>query len=73
MYQVYGREKGCPKCLYAKSILKAKGKEFTFLEISNFEGIAEVARESGILELPVIYKEGELLGGLQSLMGDLKQ
>ncbi len=54
----------CPYCTRAKGLLKARGVEFSEVNLSrDQEGRVELARETGMMTFPQVIIGGELLGG----------
>jgi glutaredoxin 3 len=54
----------CSFCARAKGLLKARGVEFSEVNLSRDpEGRVELARETGMMTFPQVIIDGKLLGG----------
>ena len=60
--------KTCPYCNAAKSLLSSKGIEYEETDLTqNPEERARVAEEFNWMTVPLILKDGELVGGFNEL------
>ena len=59
----------CPYCVNAKNFLKAKGIEFSEINIEENEEARQFLKDKGHRTVPQIYKDGEVFveGGWQGL------
>jgi glutaredoxin 3 len=54
----------CPYCAQVKGLLRARGLEFTEINLSKDPGgRAELARETGMMTFPQVLVDGRLVGG----------
>jgi glutaredoxin 3 len=58
----------CSFCARAKGLLKARGVEFSEINLSKDpEGRAALARETGMLSFPQVIVDGVLVGGFSEV------
>jgi glutaredoxin 3 len=58
----------CSFCARVKGLLKARGVEFSEVNLSKDPvGRAELARSTGMLSFPQVIVDGELLGGFSEV------
>jgi ribonucleoside-diphosphate reductase alpha chain len=70
---VYGKP-SCPYCDAAKSLLEAKGIEYTYVDIvEQNKTAAEVTGRPDVRTVPQIYIEGNYIGGFTDLQNHFKQ
>ena len=56
----------CPYCAQVKGLLRARGLEFTEINLSKDpEGRAELARKTGMMTFPQVLVDGRLVGGFK--------
>jgi glutaredoxin 3 len=68
-YTIFGQEL-CMYCVMAKKLLKAKGIDYTYIDINKDltpEQKQSVITESGMRTVPIIYEIDELIGGYEEL------
>lgn len=66
-YTIYGQA-GCSQCVTAKAILDSKNIKYTYIDLtSNPDKKADLYTVYGIRSMPVIFKDGEFLGGIVDL------
>jgi glutaredoxin 3 len=54
----------CPYCARAKGLLKARGVEFSEVNLSRDpEGRVELAQKTGMMTFPQVIIDGKLVGG----------
>jgi glutaredoxin len=70
IYTIYGRP-GCQPCQNAKELLKSKGKEFQYIDITNMIPVELEDFKDRHRSVPQIYLEDKHLGGLQDLTNHL--
>lgn len=64
----------CPNCTTAKSLLKAKGLEYTERDVGIPEWRDSLTRNvPGIRQMPAIFVNNQYVGGLAGLQSALKQ
>lgn len=71
MYKVYGKPL-CPNCDIAKNLLKAKGEDFEYLDVTQDSAALMYVKGLGAKSVPVILKDDKYIGGLQELQNNLK-
>lgn len=71
MYKVYGKPL-CPNCDIAKNLLKAKGEDFEYLDVTQDSAALMYVKGLGAKAVPVILKDDKYIGGLQELQNNLK-
>ena len=64
--EIYGRTI-CPNCLKAKKLLDALGIPYTYINMEEDEGAYNKAISLGAKEVPLIFIEGNWIGGLKEL------
>ncbi len=58
----------CAYCARAKALLKARGVEFTEINLARDpEGRVELAQRTGMMTFPQVIIDGELLGGFNEV------
>lgn len=71
MYKVYGKPL-CPNCDIAKNLLKSKGEDFEYLDVTQDSAALMYVKGLGAKSVPVILKDDKYIGGLQELQNNLK-
>lgn len=71
MYKVYGKPL-CPNCDIAKNLLKAKGEDFEYLDVTQDSAALMYVKGLGAKSVPVILKDDKYIGGLQELQNAFK-
>lgn len=71
MYKVYGKPL-CPNCDIAKNLLKAKGEDFEYLDVTQDSAALMYVKGLGAKSVPVVLKDEKYIGGLQELQNNLK-
>lgn len=71
MYKVYGKPL-CPNCDIAKNLLKAKGEDFEYLDVTQDSAALMYVKGLGAKSVPVVLKDDKYIGGLQELQNNLK-
>lgn len=71
MYKVYGKPL-CPNCDIAKNLLKSKGEDFEYLDVTQDSAAMMYVKGLGAKSVPVILKDDKYIGGLQELQNNLK-
>lgn len=70
---VYSKS-GCPNCVTAKSVLKAKGLEYTEVNVEQGDNLAALLREHpSARQMPQVFIDGQRVGGLAGLSRALRQ
>ena len=69
---VYGKPR-CPNCDIAKTLLKSKSLPFTYKDISVNAGDLLFLKNLGAKSVPVVFIEGQLIGGLNELKDYVKE
>lgn len=69
---VYGKPR-CPNCDIAKTLLKSKSLPFTYKDISVNADDLLFLKNLGAKSVPVVFIEGQLIGGLNELKGYVKE
>lgn len=58
----------CPYCVRAKTLLEAKGLEYSEIDVSaDQKDLHDMIRRSGQRSVPQIFINGELVGGFEQL------
>ena len=65
-WTVYGK-RTCGFTVKSMNLLKAKKISFTFMDVSDSAARDKIIRQSGIKTVPVIYKNGRLIGACSDL------
>lgn len=71
MYKVYGKPL-CPNCDIAKNLLKSKGEDFEYLDVTQDSAALMYVKGLGAKSVPVVLKDDKYIGGLQELQNNLK-
>ena len=69
---VYGKPR-CPNCDIAKTLLKSKSLPFTYKGISVNGDDLLFLKNLGAKSVPVVFIEGQLIGGLNELKDYVKE
>lgn len=59
---VYGRKSNCPNCVIAKKYIELRNDAYTFIDIDDDADARQEMIDKGLRALPVIFKDGELIG-----------
>lgn len=65
-YTIYGKPQ-CPNCDIAKNLLKSKNIDFEYKDISKNQEDLLFLKNLGAKSVPVVFIQGQLLGGLNEL------
>lgn len=71
-YIIYGKPQ-CPNCDIAKNLLKSKGIVFEYKDISKSQEDLLFLKNLGAKSVPVVFIEGQLIGGLNELKDYVKE
>lgn len=66
MYIIYGKP-NCPNCNVAKDILKSKGIEFSYVDVTLDSEAMSLLKSIGAKSVPQIFKDNTLVGGVNEL------
>ena len=58
----------CPFCIDAEDLLNSKGVEFEIINLSGRHTAMQLFKAYGNTTVPLILKNGEVIGGCQDLM-----
>ena len=64
----------CPFCVAAKDFLKSKGMEFEEIDVENDPDLREkLSQELDYRTVPMIFIDGEFIGGFSELQGTINE
>ncbi len=64
----------CPFCVAAKDLLKSKGMEFEEIDVENDPDLREkLSQEHDYRTVPMIFIDGEFIGGFSELQGTINE
>lgn len=61
----------CPKCLWVKSELQQKGLEYQEINIDNNADARQKIIDAGILSVPIVEINGELISDMPNIMAQI--
>jgi len=71
-FTIYGKPQ-CPNCDIAKNLLKSKNIDFDYKDISKSPDDLNFLKNLGAKSVPMVFIEGQLIGGLNELKSYVKE
>ena len=72
-YEIYGIQ-NCPFCTRATDLLSDKGERYIYFKLDSMDSVlsAKIMTDASMSTVPIIYCNGELVGGYTELRNKLE-